>query len=78
MRVAESMTCLGPWGAFNGIMVGTATEPAVIFYNGEWIFRMSKRSLSRVIISTRSLCFLKVALRSFRLEKIDEMCDKQF
>ena len=28
--VAESIQYLEPWGAFNGIMVGTATEPAVI------------------------------------------------
>lgn len=28
--VTESMMCLGPEGAFNGIMVGTATAPAVI------------------------------------------------
>lgn len=30
INVTESMMCLGPEGAFNGIMVGTATAPAVI------------------------------------------------
>ena len=28
--MAESIQYLEPWGAFNGIMVGTATDPAVI------------------------------------------------
>ena len=40
--VAESMQYLVPRGAFNGIMVGTATDPAVILAaTGEHCFKLS-------------------------------------